>query len=177
MIRPDQHKKWKVLPNVDYGRDLDAFIPGCPNFQYGEVVQSAKAVALGIENVPTEAQWLAAETFCRFILQPARNHCGAISISSWFRCPELNTAVNSGPTSFHLTGGAGDLEPLDATLMQLLTFIHGLHFSEIIAEFFPNGWVHAAFLRGDDRKMLKLKDATHHYERVTLSALNKMYPH
>jgi len=169
--------KWLVLPGIDYGRDLDAFIPGCSNFQYGEVVESEKAVELGIANIPTESQWLAAEIYCRFILQPARNAKGRIHVNSWFRCPELNKAVKSGPTSFHLTGGAGDLKPLDCTLMELLVFIKGLHFSEIIAEFFPNGWVHTAFLKGDDRKMLKLKDATHNYTRITIEDLRKLYPH
>jgi len=69
MIRSDQHVKWEVLADIDYGRDLDAVIPGAPNFQYGEAVESAIAVKLGIANIPTEAEWKAIETVAVFILQ------------------------------------------------------------------------------------------------------------
>jgi len=168
--------KWLVLPGVDYGRDLDAVIPGAQNFQYGELVESAKAVKLGIANVPTEAEWKNLEIYAVFILQPLRNKCGRIKVSSAFRCKALNDAMGSSDTSFHRKGAAGDLEPQDCTLMELLEVAHTLHFSEIIAEYFPDGWLHVAFLKGDDRAMLKLKDYAHNYQHVTLSHLRKLYP-
>jgi len=168
--------KWLVLPNVDYGRDLDAFIPGAPNFQYGELVESAKAVELGIANVPSEAEWKALETYALFILQPLRNRVGRIKISSGYRCKALNDAIGSSDTSFHRKGCACDLEPQECTLMELLEVVYTLHFSEIIAEYFPDGWVHVAFLKGDDRRMLKLKDPSHNYTRITIEQLRKLYP-
>lgn len=168
--------KWKVLPNVDYGRDLDAFIPNAPNFQYGELVQSLKAVELGIHNIPNETEWKALETYAVFILQPLRNRCGRIKLSSGFRCKALNDAVESSDTSFHRRGGACDLKPQECSLMELLEVAYTLNFSEIIAEYFPGGWVHVGFLKGDDRRMLKLKDRDHHYARVTIDQLRKLYP-
>ena len=165
-----------ILPNVDYGRDLDAYIPNAPNFQYWEVVSSIQAVRLGIANIPTEEQWRNAEIFAVNVLQPLRNRLGAITVSSWFRCPSLNKAVGSSDTSFHLTGGAGDLEPQECSLMELLEGAYKLHFSEIIAEFFPDGWVHVAYLKGDDRRLLKLKDQLHNFARVSIDQLRKFYP-
>lgn len=165
-----------ILQGIDYGRDLDAYIPNAPNFQYWEVVSSPIAVRLGIKNIPTEAQWRNAEIFAVNVAQPIRNKVGRISFSSWFRNPQLNTAVQSGPTSYHLTGGAGDLEPAECTLMELLEEANKLHYSEIIAEYFPHGWVHVAYLKGDDRKKLKLKDPSHNSTRITIEELRKLYP-
>lgn len=166
-----------ILSGVDYGRDLDAVIPGAPNFQYWEVVSSDKAVRFGIKNVPTEAQWQAAEKFAVDILQPLRYKFGRLNLSSWFRCPELNAKVGSGPTSFHLTGGAADIDPENISLMGLLEGAYALpEVSEIIAEYFPNGWVHVGHLRGDARRMLKLKDPTHDYAHVTIDQLRQIYP-
>lgn len=165
-----------ILSGIDYGRDLDAYIPDAPNFQYWEVVSSNIAVRHNIANVPTEAQWKAAENFARFVLQPLRYKFGRLNISSWFRCPALNTKVGSGPSSFHLTGGAADVEPEEVTLMELLDGAYSLaNISEIIAEFFPHGWVHIGYLVGDNRRMLKLKDPTHNYSRVTLDQLKQLY--
>jgi uncharacterized protein YcbK (DUF882 family) len=178
MIKIGQEKRWKVLPNVDYGRDLDATFPLAPNFKYGEAVESAIAVELGIANVPTEAEWKTIETFAVFILQPLRNRKGRISLSSWFRCAKLNRHPKIGSTekSYHEKGGAGDLEPHECSLMELLEEAHTLNYSEIIAEYFPNGWVHVAFIKGDDRRRLKLKDADRHYELVTIEQLRELYP-
>lgn len=166
-----------ILSGVDYGRDLDARIPGASSFQYWEVVSSDLAVRLGIENIPNEAQWKNAEVLARDVLQPLRNRYGRLNISSWFRCPELNKAVKSGPASFHLTGGAVDVKPSEVSLIELIEGATELpEVSEMIAEFFPHGWVHLGYLLFDNRRMLKLKDSTHNYERVTLDKLRQYYP-
>ena len=47
--------------------------------------------------------------------------------------------------------------------------------SEIIAEYFPQGWVHIAHKKGDNRKMLKLKDNKHHFAKVTLDYIQGIY--
>lgn len=180
MIRSEQHKRWKVLPNVDYGRDLDAAIPGAPNFYYGEVVQSAKAVLYGIKNIPTETQWKAAEEFARKVLQPLRNQFGGLHLESWFRCILLNThpSIGGSTIGFHPTGGGGDIERLDGgSLFEMLewAYINLPEFGEIIAEYFPNGWVHIGYLVGDNRRILKLKDADHHFARVTIDRVRQIY--
>lgn len=164
-----------ILPNVNYGRDLSATIPGTNNFKYWEVVSSELAVRHGIANIPTEAEWLVAEEFARKVLQPMRNKIGAVRISSWFRCKKLNDAAGSSDSSFHRTGGAADIEPIKVSLMACLEVCYAGEFSEIIAEYFPSGWVHCGYLVGDKRKMLKLKDHTHNYSRITIEELRRMY--
>lgn len=165
-----------ILQNVDYGRDLNAKIKGTENFYYWEAVSSVQAVRLGIKNVPTEAQWLTIEWYAKNVLQPLRDKVGGINMSSWFRCKKLNDSVGSSDTSFHLTGGGGDLEPQECSLMELLEEAYKLPiFAEIIAEYFPNGWVHIGALVGDNRRKLKLKDQSHNFSAITIENLRKLY--
>lgn len=164
-----------VLDGVDYGRDLDAYVS--KNFQYWEFVSSMQAVRLGIENVPTEAEWQNIEKLVKNILQPMRDKLGKpVTINSGFRCKKLNDAAGSTDTSFHRLGCAVDIDSESIPLMDILDIAYGLpKWSEIIAEYFPHGWVHVAYKEGDNRKMLKLKDPKHHFKRVTKDELDKLY--
>lgn len=169
-----------ILQGVDYGRDLDAYIPGAHNFQYWEAVSSETAVKHKIKNIPTEAQWKNIESYAKDVLQPIRNAKGGIHMSSWFRCVELNSHKDIGGSDkgFHPTGGGGDLEPQDCSLMELLdwAYVNLPEYGEIIAEHFPNGWVHIGYLKGDNRRKLKLKDKTHHFTHITIQELRRLYP-
>ena len=164
-----------ILPNVDYGRDLSKAIEGAPNFTYGEVVSSMTAVRAGIANIPSESEWKRAEDFARDILQPLRMKYGRINVNSWYRCKKLNDKVESSDASYHRTGGGADLDPEEVTLMALLEGAMQLEVSEVIAEFFPDGWVHIGYTKGSPRKTLKLKDARNHYRRMSLDALKGYY--
>jgi len=159
-------------------RDLKATIPGAPNFTYGEVVRSDAATRLGISNEPTEAQWQAAERFARNILQPVRNRFGRLRITSWFRSPMLCMAIGSSSSSNHTQGDTADIEPMapGVTLLDVLEFIHDeLPFRELIAEYFPDGWVHVCSRPGLNESVLKLKDPDHHYARVTIDQVHDLY--
>lgn len=164
-----------VISGVNYGRDLDAWVS--ENFQYWEFVSSSQAVRLGIRNVPTEAEWKNIELLIKEVLQPLRTKLGKpIVINSCFRCKKLNDAIGSSDTSFHRLGCAADIDSSTTPLMEILEVAYGLpKWSEIIAEFFPDGWVHVAYKAGDTRKMLKLKDAKHNFSRVTKEQLNALY--
>jgi len=164
-----------ILDGVNYGRNLDAYISN--NFQYWEFVSSDKAVRLGIKNVPTNAEWKNIEDLVKNVLQPMRDLLGkAITINSGFRCEELNMAVGSSNTSFHRLGCAADIDSDTIPLMDILNAVYGLpKWTEIIAEYFPNGWVHVAYKAGDNRKMLKLKDPTHNFKGVSKEYLDKLY--
>jgi hypothetical protein len=164
-----------VLPNVDYRRDLSKAIEGAPNFTYGEVVSSQIAVRKGIANIPSEAEWKRAEAMAKDILQPLRNKVGRINVNSWFRSKKLNDAVGSSDASFHRTGGGADLDPEEVSLMELLESAMKLPVSEVIAEYFPNGWVHIGYAVGSPRKALKLKDPKHHYAKMSLEQLKGYY--
>lgn len=167
-------------------RNIRARIPGAPNFSYWEFLKSDTAMRLGIVNEPNEAQWKAIEKLAVNILQPVRDHFGRIDITSGFRCPELCLAIGSYKeidgkkvvTSNHSRGEAADIEPDDPTipLIDIVNFIHSeLEFRNLIAEYFPGGWVHVDFREGANIKRLKLKDPDHNFEDVDIAYLNSIY--
>lgn len=167
-------------------RDLKARIPGAPNFTYGEFLKSDTAMRLGIKNEPNEEQWQNIEKLAFNILQPVRDRFGRVNITSGFRSPELCIAVGSFKevdgkiivTSNHQRGEAGDVEPDDPTipLIDVVNFIYNeCDFRELIAEYFPGGWVHAAYREGGNARILKLKDSNHNFKEVTIEYLNSIY--
>jgi zinc D-Ala-D-Ala carboxypeptidase len=159
-------------------RNLNAKIIGAPNFKYGEFTKSSTAMRHGIKNEPTEDQWRCIELVASKILQPIRENFGPIRITSGFRTVELCLKVGSSITSNHAQGQAVDFEPLrdNVSLLQILTFIHdNLDYRELIAEYFPGGWVHCAYRKGGNSKILKLKDDNHSYVGVDISLIKKIY--
>lgn len=101
-----------------------------------DVVMNMKQAALGMEMVRMEL------------------NSNPIHINSWYRCPALNKAVGSKPTSDHLTGfavdftcpGYGNPKAIVNALIK-----SGLKYSQIIFEF--GSWVHISF-KGQQRQAL-----------------------
>ena len=148
------------------------------NFQYREFTRSDTALRRGIDNTPTEKHWESIERLTINVLQPIREKFGRVRITSGYRSPDLCIAVGSNPNSNHCRGEAADFEPLrsNVTLYQVLSWAYrNLDFRELIAEYFPHGWIHVAYRQGGNDKILKLKDNNHHYERVNLSYIQKIY--
>mgnify|MGYP000178762290 CR=1 FL=1 len=48
-------------------------------------------------------------TLCEQVLEPLRQQCGIITITSGYRCPRLNLAVHGAPGSQHTLGEAADI--------------------------------------------------------------------
>ena len=70
------------------------------NFTREELVASATAKRLGIDNTPNKEQEANLYLLAYYILQPLRDRYGnPIRISSGFRCKALNNAVGGVPTS------------------------------------------------------------------------------
>jgi zinc D-Ala-D-Ala carboxypeptidase len=158
--------------------DFNSKIPGAPNFQYIEFIKSDTATRLGIKNIPNNQQLLAIERLAVNVIQPLRIEFGAIRITSGYRSLKLCLAVGSGSTSNHIKGEAADIEPVDTSvsLFEMLAYIHyNLPHRELIAEYFPNGWVHVAYREGDDSRILKLKDEKHNYQKVKFEYLEGIY--
>lgn len=158
--------------------NLDSPIPGAPNFTYRDFVKSELATRNNIANIPNDQQWTNIEKLAVNAIQPIRNHFGPIKISSGFRCLALNEKAGSSPSSNHVFGLAADIEPVDPKikLFTVLEYIAlNLPFKELIAEFFPDGWVHVAYQEGANKKVIKLKDKNHNFEVVTLDQLRKIY--
>ena len=164
-----------VYPDVDYGRDLTQHIT--PNFKYGEFVASEKAMQYGIKNIPNEQEWQNIEFVAKTILQPLRDKLGIpLTVNSGFRNSKLNKLAGGSETSFHRLGCAVDVDTVKIPLINVLEAAYELpEWSEIIAEYFPQGWVHIAHKKGDNRKMLKLKDSNHHFSKVTLDYIQGIY--
>ncbi len=148
------------------------------HFNYKEFVRSEIALRLHISNMPNQDQWGSIEALTTNVLEPIREQFGGIRISSGFRSQALNRAVGSSPSSNHLKGEAADIEPLNykVPLIEIVKYIHyNLPFHEMIAEFFPSGWVHVAYREGSYNKVLKLKDKDHNYTVVALDYLEGIY--
>lgn len=159
-------------------RDLNAKIPGAPNFQYKEFIKSDTAMRKGISNIPTEEHWQYLEALAVNILQPVREKFGRLRITSGYRSVELCEAVGSNKNSNHARGMAADFEPISSNvrLFNILEYIHNeLNFRELIAEYFDSGWIHCAYSEGRNVKTLKLKDNNHHYKRVSLDYIRGLY--
>lgn len=165
---------------MNWGRDLKKVIPGAKNFRYGELVRSDAALRLGLFNKPNEVQWCNLELLAQRILQPVRDRFGRIRITSGFRTPELCIEIGSTARSTHTFGWAADFEPVDVKirLFDMLDWIYmNLEFDTLIAEYWPEGWIHATFSSAPDMKRhrLKLKDPIHNFDIVSIGNLRRLY--
>lgn len=81
------------------------------NFTLEELIYSSTADAKGIRNYPSPKEIENLRRLCNEVLQPIRNRYGKpIYITSSYRNPALNRAVNGSQTSQHLTGSAADID-------------------------------------------------------------------
>lgn len=130
------------------------------NLTVEEFIRSEKAKTLKIDNRMNAQQLERAKEWAGAIFQPMRTHFGLpIFLSSGFRSPKLNTAVNNGriTNSQHQAGEAGDLDNDDLiakkvkcpTNAELFHFIRqNLPFDQLIWEFGDRaqpGWVHVSY--------------------------------
>ena len=164
--------------------NLRSKIPSAPNFRYGEFVKSDTAIRKGISNIPNLTQWNDIEKLAVNILQPLRTHMGQtysdgrLRITSGFRSVPLCLAVGSSKNSNHARGQASDIEPVDCDikLFDIIEWIYtNCQFRELIAEYFPDGWVHVAYRERANTRILKLKDKNHNYQRVDINYLRSLY--
>lgn len=81
------------------------------NFTYEELIASATANRLGIDNTPTQQEKAKLKKLAEDILQPIRDKWGSpIVITSGYRSPKVNKAVGGTSTSQHQKGEASDLK-------------------------------------------------------------------
>lgn len=147
------------------------------NFYWREFFRSETAKRHNIVNIP-EKQWIYnnIRELCVNILQPVRDEFGPIYITSGYRSPELNKKIGGSPSSNHLFGYAADIESYDYPLIEILEWIYNnCTYCELIAEYFPNGWVHVAHKKHYNTKQIKLKDVNHHYKIHSLNYIKELY--
>ena len=131
---------------------------------YKEGVYSNTATRRGIDNTPNNEQLDNMELIANEVFEPVRVWVGGpIKINSFFRSPDLNTAIGGSSKSQHCKGQAMDIDDTfgKATNAEMYNFIkENLDFDQMIWEFGsddnPN-WVHVSYVSEDKNRRRCLK--------------------
>ena len=133
------------------------------NFALSEMVKSATAERLGVDNSPSSDDDACESDTTRntYPRNPVRDtRLGALTIKSWLQ-EALLVALGGSKTSQHCNGQAADFESFSTPNPDLALWItKNLDFDQIILEFYdgvdPNsGWVHCSYnLMGNRKEIL-----------------------
>ena len=134
-------------------------------FSIDEMVRSATAKKYGIDNRPSQDILNNLVLFIEKVLDPIREDWGgSISVSSGYRCPELNNAVGGVKTSGHQYGYCADLQ-VKGDLRKFSCFVkdwmkeHQMKWDELIWE--KSGgvtWLHFCWIGKDGKQRMKCFD-------------------
>ena len=134
------------------------------NISYKEAVYSRTAQRRDIYNHPENKQVDNMRLIADQVFQPLRAWVGGpIKINSFFRSPELNTAIGGSTKSQHCHGQAIDLDDTfgRATNAEMYEFIkENLDFDQMIWEFGDDNnpdWVHISYVSEDKNRNRCLK--------------------
>ena len=129
-----------------------------------EGVYSITATRRGLDNTPNGEQLDNMKLLAEKVFEPLRDWVGGpIRINSFFRGPELNTAIGGSSKSQHCKGQAMDIDDggCNKTNAQMYKFIKDeLEFDQMIWEFGdddnPN-WVHVSYVSENENRNRCLK--------------------
>ena len=134
------------------------------HISYKEAVYSRTAQRRDIYNHPENDQADNMRLIAEQVFEPLRSWVGGpIKINSFFRSPELNTAIGGSTKSQHCHGQAIDLDDTfgRATNAEMYEFIkENLDFDQMIWEFGDNDnpdWVHVSYVSEDKNRNRCLK--------------------
>lgn len=116
-------------------------------FTIAELCRSNTADRLGINNRCRQEHVTALTALVDNVLDPLREWYGKpITVSSGYRCPELNAAVKGSKTSQHMAGEAADIDTGDRQQNKLLfEYIKkNMPFDQLIWEH-GGDWVHISY--------------------------------
>ena len=129
------------------------------HISYKEGVYSNTATRRGINNDPNDDQLENMELIAEKIFEPLRKWVGGpIKINSFFRSPELNTAIGGSSKSQHCKGQAMDLDDTfgKATNAEMYHWIKdNLDFDQMIWEFGDDdnpAWVHVSYVSKEENR-------------------------
>jgi len=118
-----------------------------PHFSYDEMTRSQTAERNSIDNTPKMEQVDSLIALCENILEPVRKHFKKpVTVTSGFRCIELNRKIGSTDKSQHTKGEAADFVVNGgATVTDVWRWIidSDLDFDQVIQEF--GRWVHVSY--------------------------------
>ena len=134
------------------------------HISYKEGVYSITATRRGIDNIPNNEQLKNMELIADEIFEPLRSYVGGpIKINSFFRCPELNTAIGGSSKSQHCKGQAMDIDDTFGrmTNAEMYHWIKEyLEFDQMIWEFGDDDnpdWVHVSYVSESENRNRCLK--------------------
>ena len=122
------------------------------NFTISELIYSDTAVKNNINNMPDINSLDYMLNLIVYCLQPIREKLGkAMTITSGYRCSEVNNLVGGVSTSQHTKGQAVDFTVSGYTPAQLVTLIkgYGIEYDQLINEY--DQWVHISYVKGNNR--------------------------
>jgi zinc D-Ala-D-Ala carboxypeptidase len=126
------------------------------NFSLNELTKSETATRNGISNTASQEVIEKLQALVNNVLQPVRNRCGPVIVTSGYRSPEVNKSVGGSATSHHCFGYAADFEVLGMDNRELAIFIRDelAEFTQLILEFYvdgepDSGWVHCSYDAAD----------------------------
>jgi hypothetical protein len=134
------------------------------HISYKEGVYSITSIRRDIDNTPNDDQLHFMELIAEEVFEPLRDYVGGpIKINSFFRCPELNTAIGGSKTSQHCKGQAMDIDDTYGrmTNAEMYHWIKdNLDFDQMIWEFGdddnPN-WIHISYVSPEKNRNRCLK--------------------
>lgn len=124
------------------------------NFTLDELIYSATALRLGIDNTPDEKQKESLIRLAKEVLQPIRDAWrGAIVVTSGYRGEQVNRVVGGSKTSQHCKGEAADIKVGDReknkrlfNLIQKLVNTGQIEVGQLIDEY-NYSWIHVSLPR------------------------------
>lgn len=146
------------------------------HFTYLEFIKSKVAEENNIPNDPPANALLNLGVLVKEVLEPIRLQFGPVKVISGYRNPEVNRLAKGSKTSSHMRGEAADIKVPGTKLITVANWIYqNLNFREMIAEYFPDGWIHISYRFGSNTKKLKIKDQNHDYNIITIEYLNGLF--
>lgn len=136
------------------------------NFTYDELIYSATANRMGIDNTPSKDEKESLIKLAKEILQPIRDKWGGpIVVTSGYRCEAVNRAVGGAKTSQHRLGQAADIKIGSKAqnkalfnLLQKMIKIGDIKVGQLIDEY-GYSWIHVSLPRENkpNNQILHLK--------------------
>ena len=131
---------------------------------YKEGIKSNTAMRLNIDNIPNDYQLANMYAVALNIFEPLREWVGGpIKINSFFRSPDLNTAIGGSSKSQHCEGRAIDIDDTFKykTNAEMYNYIkENLNFDQLIWEFGNDtnpDWVHVSYVSNEQNRNRCLK--------------------
>ena len=134
------------------------------HISYKEGTHSNTATRRNIDNIPNDYQLANMNAVALNIFEPLREWVGGpIKINSFFRSPDLNTAIGGSSKSQHCEGRAIDIDDTfgHKTNAEMYNYIkENLNFDQLIWEFGNDtnpDWVHVSYVSDEQNRNRCLK--------------------